>query len=131
MRLTSLVLLLALATSAQAAPHWYSSPKWWAGTAIIGTVAALDGISSQRAYNRGYIEGGWDAAPIIGQHPSRGALAGYCAGEFALGTTLHWGFWRLTHNDRSKAWRTLGDWAAPDIFAGYGLPVVVNNFKAK
>lgn len=128
--LATAVALIFLATPLAAKPkHFYSDKKWWIGVGVIGAVALLDGISSEHAYNRGAVEVGWDASPLIGAHPSPAASAGYCFGEFAVGAAFHWGAWKATHNDTSKYWRFAGYTTVPAIWTGIGTPTIVNNFR--
>lgn len=88
---------------------FYKSKVFWAGIAIIGASITLDAHSTARGFGQGYEEGN----PFLGAHPSNGRIAAFSSLDFGAQLLLHYGAWRLSHNDPSKAWRTFGQWGVP------------------
>ena len=89
MRLTNLLCLLLLAAplgatgiAQDAKPHhFYRSGWFWAGEAVIVSVAVLDGTSSIRAQRNGGTETGLVAGALAGPHPSSGQYLGYLSSK--------------------------------------------------
>lgn len=104
------IFLLFCAVPAQAAPkHFYTDWKWWVGTAINGTMVALDMHSTTVMLSRG----GTESNMILGPHPSNGEVAGLGVGAFAYWTVIHAVDWHFGHDDPNKAWRVIGYIAMP------------------
>ena len=91
------VLMLILSVPGQAAPkkHWYTDAKWWAGTAVILGVSALDVQSSCRAFAEGYHEENF----VIRGSQSCGQVSGFGFSFAALSVGLHAMAWHCQQDD--------------------------------
>jgi hypothetical protein len=103
--------------------HWYRDKYFYIGLAVIGASIAADAHSTVRGVDMGLIEGN----PILGQHPSHGRVAGFALLDFGAQTTFHALAWHESHQDPSKAWRTIGRLGEPvGIFAVNGRQAIKN-----
>lgn len=139
MKLSAVVLLLALAVPAQAAPkHFWRDWKWWAGEAVIATSLALDAHSSCRGISMGYYEGN----RLLYGSRSCAAVSGAAAGGFAFYTTLHalawhcesnigWKCYGLNQDDGKyrKAWQTFAYTGIPATAVAFNLRAAIHNYK--
>lgn len=118
-RAVALILLLLPVTAEAKPKHWFTDPKWWVGTALMGAAIAADAHSTSRGVGMGLREENW----ALGPKPSNARIAGISLGYFGIQTALHAGAWHFTHHvpladssgyDEDRlGWRILGYTALP------------------
>ena len=122
-----LATILLWSIPCQASPrHWYTDKWWWVGEAVNIAMPLLDANSTEHAVSRGAFETHpW----LIGRHPSSHAAYEAGTGASAFYTILHIAAWKLSHDDKSKAWRNVGRWGIPAGVTANHLYPVINNYR--
>lgn len=125
MKLATVVLALAFATSASAEPkHWYKDKKWWIGEAVIAAAVAADYHST--AIQRGT---GRETNMLLGPSPSNRRLVIVGSSAFGYWTALHVLDWHFWHDDPVKGWRTFGYTAIPVAAAAIHGSAAIHNYE--
>ena len=99
--------------------------KWWIGETVIILATALDAATT--AYGQGKNPQVLEGNPILGLHPSNGRVAGFSLLSLGVNTGLHYGAYRVSHNDPSKVWRFAGEWSMPTVVAAINGRQGINN----
>ena len=117
-----LCLLLLLSTPLEASPkHFYNDKWWWIGEAVIVSEVGIDAHVTSVGIRRGFTE----ENPLLGGHPSNGAVVIWAAGMTTLYTTGHVFTWHYLHGES----RIASDLLVPGIATAVHVPAIVKDYE--